>query len=62
MRIQMNTLLAGPNEVRPVGWIGDVPTAEAVELVGGHYAKIVDAKDQDALDKALAKKNAPEKK
>src|SRR5687768_14063409 len=39
----MNTLAAGPEGVKQPGKIYDVSESEAKALVGGHYAKYVDA-------------------
>lgn len=62
MRIQMLSTSAGPKGVRESGSVVEVSADEAAELVDGRYARIVDATDQAALEKAIAKKNAPEKK
>ncbi len=41
MKIKMKTLQAGPDAVREVGHIYDVPTAEAKALIAGGYAEEV---------------------
>jgi hypothetical protein len=41
IRVRLSTLSAGPDGVRPVGWVGDVPDKEARDLIAGNSATAV---------------------
>lgn len=51
MKIKMKTLQAGPDVVREVGQIYDIPQAEAKQLIDGGYA--VEVKRDTPIERAV---------
>lgn len=48
MKIKMFALQAGPDGVREIGKVYDVPEKEAKELIAGGYAELVESASSDA--------------
>lgn len=44
IKIKMKTSSAGPDGVRPIGWVGDVEDTEARALIAGGYADELEAR------------------